>query len=316
MNRRIYFALSTLLPAFAMEIQAEELPAASKPTPEISSSATSAKIQAEELPAASKPTPEISSSTTSAEWRDAKIGMEFVALPKGCYTMGSKDPALGAYPLHQVCVNGFYMSRFETTNQQYQQCVAETACPEPERRDSGINEHFRTGKEDAYESMGSALTAPDHPIVGVSKSDALAFIQWMGNRHPGLRFRLPTEAEWEYACRAGNTQESAAAPLEAVAWYKQNSQSKTQSVGSKQANGFGLHDMLGNVWEWTQDHYDVQAYGQHALHNPQIVNESLFFVVRGGSWSSPVNYLDCGYRGVGEERDRDDNMGFRLVREE
>ncbi|MBF0184769.1 MAG: formylglycine-generating enzyme family protein [Magnetococcales bacterium] len=245
------------------------------------------------------------------EWREPLTGMRFVQLSGGCYQMGSEEPALGARPVHQVCLEPFWLSRYETSNAEYNLCVAAGACSAPERRDSGINEHFRTGKEDHYETMGEALTAANHPVVGISWQDAQQFARWISERS-GERFRLPTEAEWEYACRAGATEPLSAQP---AGWYGENSLGKTHAGGEQAANAFGLHDMNGNVWEWVQDHHDAQGYTQHALHSPVFTKEGMFHVTRGGSWSSALIYLHCAYRGVGEERDRDDNLGFRLVRE-
>ncbi|MEO5364596.1 MAG: formylglycine-generating enzyme family protein [Magnetococcus sp. DMHC-8] len=246
------------------------------------------------------------------EWREPLTGMAFVRLPGGCYHMGSEEPVLGAKPVHQVCLESFWLGRYETSNAQYGLCVAAGICSPPERRDSGINEHFRTGKEDHYETMGAALTAADHPVVGVSWQDAQAFVRWLSARS-GETFRLPTEAEWEYACRAGETEPLSAVPQ---GWYNLNSHGRTHAGGEKQANPFGLYDMSGNVWEWVQDHHDSHGYSQHALWGPLFTKEGFFHVTRGGSWSSAAIYLHCAYRGVGEERDRDDNLGFRLVREE
>lgn len=250
-------------------------------------------------------------------WREPITAMEFTHLPGGCYLMGATAAALGAKPVHRVCVQGFWLARYETSNAQYQRCVAAGSCPEPEQRDSGINEHFRTGNEDHYEAMGEALTAGDHPVVGVSWVNAQTFAQWLSSQS-GEKFRLPTEAEWEYACRAGSSKEptESGGDADVTAWHKDNSQGRHHASGGKAPNGFGLYDMSGNVWEWVQDHFDSQAYSQHAENDPLFVKKDFFHVTRGGSWSSAAIYLNCAYRGVGEERDRDDNLGFRLVRTE
>ncbi|MBF0285070.1 MAG: SUMF1/EgtB/PvdO family nonheme iron enzyme [Magnetococcales bacterium] len=274
--------------------------------------------QGADLPPPALPSAEASPPLES--WRDEGTGLTFLRLPGGCFSMGAADPALGARPVHRVCLPPFWLSRHETGNAPYAQCVADKACPAPERRDSGINEHFRTGDEDHYDAMGDALEAPNHPVVGVSWSDAQQFAQWL-SRRTGKKFRLPTEAEWEYACRGGvgdapSGQEAAPdAPEKIVGWFAGNSDHKTHPAGSLPANPHGLHDMLGNVWEWVQDHYDVEAYAHHPEHAPMIVRESYFHVTRGGSWSGPANRLHCAYRGVGEDRDRDDNLGFRLAME-
>ncbi|MEO5345607.1 MAG: formylglycine-generating enzyme family protein [Magnetococcus sp. YQC-9] len=251
------------------------------------------------------------------EWREPLTDMPFAHISGGCFAMGSAEPVLGAAPIHRVCLNGYWIGRFEVTNGQYAACVADGVCQSSERRDSGINEHFRTGNEDHYERFGEALNAPDHPVVGVSLVDARMFADWL-SAHGEYRYRLPTEAEWEQACRAGGEDRpiESESSLDEKGWFGLNSEGRPHAVGGKSANGFGLYDMQGNVWEWVADHFDRSAYAQHAEHSPLFVKEDLFHVTRGGSWSSAPVYLHCGFRGVGEERDRDDNLGFRLVREE
>ncbi|MBF0165269.1 MAG: SUMF1/EgtB/PvdO family nonheme iron enzyme [Magnetococcales bacterium] len=252
-----------------------------------------------------------------SEWREPLTDMPFVPVPAGCFEMGSAEPVLGATPIHRVCLHGFWMGRHEVTNGAYAACVADGACLPPERRDSGINEHFRTGNEDHYDQFGAALDAPDHPVVGVSRVDAMRFATWL-TAHGAFHYRLPSEAEWEYACRAGQGDEPVGEPesLDGLGWFRHNSDGRPHAVGGKRANGFGLHDLRGNVWEWVLDHFDRGAYARHADHSPLFVKDDLFHVTRGGSWSSAPVYLHCAFRGVGEERDRDDNLGFRLVREE
>ncbi|NGZ06818.1 MAG: formylglycine-generating enzyme family protein [Magnetococcales bacterium] len=250
-------------------------------------------------------------------WQDPVVGMAMVRIEADCFAMGSREPALGAGPVHRVCLDSYWMGQHEVTNRQYGACVAAGACQPPERHDSGINDHFRTGNEDEYDKLGEALDGPDHPVVGVSLVNGWEFVRWLSARS-GQRFRLPTEAEWEYACRAkaGDEPLGNETQWEARGWSQHNSGGRPHAVGSKAPNALGLYDMQGNVWEWVQDHFDVTAYGRHAERNPLFVKEDLFHVSRGGSWSSPGIYLHCAYRGVSEERDRDDNLGLRVVREE
>jgi hypothetical protein len=155
-------------------------------------------------------------------------------------------------------------------------------------------------------------TTGRHPAVSVRWHGAIQCIEWI-SRKTGQRFRLPTEAEWEYACRAGSDA-AAPEPLADHAWFKENSQDKTHEGGQKKANAFGLHDMLGNVWEFCLEPYKP----------PQYVP-----VLRGGSWNSPAKDLRAASRQVAEEDwyERDPNrprslwwytdatfVGFRLVR--
>jgi formylglycine-generating enzyme required for sulfatase activity len=145
------------------------------------------------------------------------------------------------------------------------------------------------------------------PVERVSWTQAKAYCEAVGGR-------LPSEAEWEYAARAGSD-----APrygdLNAIAWYSKNSDGKTHDVGQKQANQWGLHDMLGNVWDWVEDRYDVQYYGQSPSENSTGPASGQTRVVRGGSWSDGPRYLRSSVR-VGLEPDFGyGDVGFRCARE-
>ncbi|MBF0180548.1 MAG: SUMF1/EgtB/PvdO family nonheme iron enzyme [Magnetococcales bacterium] len=255
--------------------------------------------------------------TEAPIWREERTGMAFARIPGGCFRMGSEEPALAARPVHRVCLKPYWIGRHEVTNAEYGRCVAEGGCPAPEQRNTTPNDHFRTGNDDRYESMGASLGAGDHPQVGVSWVDAQRFGEWLSGKS-GHRFRLPTEAEWEYACRGGVAEEIGASGEVSgeFAWYSANSGGTTHAVGKKHPNGYGVYDMSGNAWEWVADHFDARAYESHTEQAPLFVKDDLFHVSRGGSWSSSAIHLHCAFRGVGEERDRDDNLGFRLIREE
>lgn len=229
--------------------------------------------------------------------------------------MGSRTESSGAVPVHEVCLDGFWMGRHEVTNRAYGKCVAAGACAPAERRGSGINYHHRTGNDDDYAALGEALNAPDHPVLGVSWMDARAFARWLSETAVGT-FRLPTEAEWEYACRGGGRNQRFAGgdSVERVGWYEENSGGKPHRVGIKAPNDLGLFDMSGNVWEWVEDVFVTEGYAQHRRKNPLVRAKRKWRVSRGGSWSGAVEFLSCYYRGVGDKADRDDNMGFRLLR--
>jgi len=136
-------------------------------------------------------------------------------------------------------------------------------------------------------------------------------------------FRLPTEAEWEYACRSGGKQEKYAggSDLDAVAWYQENSDRSTHSVAMKAPNGLGLFDMNGNVNEWCVDTYRSWAYSKHERNNPLFREEGYTKVYRGGSWNSKQKYTRCAARSyeivfgsLMNPYYRKDDLGFRLVR--
>ena len=132
------------------------------------------------------------------------------------------------------------------------------------------------------------------------------------------RFRLPTEAEWEYACRADSkvlqSQKPDAEELNKAAWY-QYRQPKPTRVGSLEANAFGLHDMLGNVWEWVGDSYLADGYTRHPLYNPRIETNAPQRVIRGGSMRTELEQTRCTKRGHYPADESLDTIGFRLVRE-
>ena len=136
------------------------------------------------------------------------------------------------------------------------------------------------------------------PVENVSWNDVQLFIQKL-NSATGKQYRLPSEAEWEYACYGGSqTKYCGSDDLNSVAWYNENSTS-THPVGQKQANGYGLYDMSGNVWEWMSDYYNGNCETR---------------VLRGGSWSFGPNFLRAAYRSIGVPLNRNNNFGFRVAR--
>ncbi len=244
-------------------------------------------------------------------WIEPQTGLPFVWVPKGCFQMGTDEevalpadtmfqhlratPDLAAdeHPRHEVCVDGFWISRYETRNRDWQRVMHAKVSP---------------GK-------------PDQPVTSVSWEQARNFAKRLTAAHADkFRFRLPTEAEWEYACRGGAAEESAPSGREAVgyAWYNRNEDgdASPRPVGKLAANGFGLHDMLGNVWEWTDDSYATDAYARHALFNPRAAGPAGERVIRGGSHRSEVMHMRCGNRSRYAPGDALPTIGFRLVRSE
>jgi len=199
------------------------------------------------------------------------IGMRFMLLPAGSFRMG--DPSgkgdEDERPVHQVELDSpFYMGAFEVTQRQYELLM-------------GKNPSQWKGK--------------DHPVDNVSWRDVTAFCNLLSRlpeeKTAGRVYRLPTEAEWEYACRAGTqTHFNCGDDPEAfakAAWFKQNSQNQTHPVGTKAPNAWGLHDMHGNIWEWCQDWYG--NYPNSRVKNPQGPSSGSKRVLRGGAFgSSPV----------------------------
>jgi len=152
------------------------------------------------------------------------------------------------------------------------------------------------------------------PVEQVSWRDVQIFIQRLNKKSKHQGFRLPTEAEWEYACRSGGKNElyCGGRNLDSLGWYNNNSNGRTHPVGMKQPNGLGLYDMSGNVYEWCQDVYHSNAYSNHAIQNP-LATGSGSRVLRGGAWINDARRCRAAYRLWGEPSDRSSRIGFRLV---
>lgn len=221
---------------------------------------------------------------------DPTTGMELVYVPKGCFQMGDTfdDGLINEKPVHEVCVDGFYIGRYEVTQEEYSKIT-------------GSNP-LKSKKGDRY------------PVETVSWDDAQAFIQNLNGKNGG-NYRLPTEAEWEYAARSGGRKEkySGADSPDAVSWNKSNSSGSTHQVGTKSPNSFGLYDMTGNVWEWCQDWYDSSYYNNSPRNNPKGAQSGVFRVFRGGGWDDEPWLVRVAFR-YGDSPDlSDSNVGFRLV---
>ena len=251
-------------------------------------------------------------------WTDPVTGMGFVRVPGGCFQMGSPDGEKGRDtdegPVHEVCVDGFWMGKTEVTNAQFRK--------------------FRSG-HDSKEYEGHSLNGADQPVVYVSWEDAKAYVKWLNGRHNGrFTFRLPTEAEWEYACRAGTTTArfwgddaddacrygNVADRTAKQKWSNwtihdcDDGYAVTAPTGGFKPNQFGLHDTLGNVWEWCEDIYSEDAYGKHQRNNPIYTGGGARRVLRGGSWRSEPGGVRCAYRDRDEPGYRSNRIGFGLLR--
>ncbi len=240
---------------------------------------------------------------TGDTWEEPTTGMIFVWVPSGSFTMGcgdqDRDGNKDEFPGHEVYLDGFWMGRYPVTQEQW---ITVMTTPFLRKLKPNNPSRFRLGGH--------------YPVEQVSWNDAQAFIQRLISANKGkYHFRLPTEAEWEYAARAcGKPQKYAGEhPLEEIAWYSKNSGMTTRPVGRKKHNGLGLYDMSGNVYEWCQDGYGETAYKEHALKNPIISEPANKKVIRGGSWSNSPHELRCTYRAGMNPEFKADYIGFRLV---
>lgn len=200
----------------------------------------------------------------------------------GTFTMGSYDSDTydDEKPMHQETVGSFSIGKYEVTQKEWKALMGNN--PSEFKRD-------------------------DLPVENVSWNDCQVFIRKL-NSLTGRNFRLPTEAEWEYAARGGNRSNgykySGSNNINAVAWYEGNSRGKTHNVGTKGSNELGLHDMSGNVWEWTSSKW-CSDYS-----HPQ---NSSSFVSRGGGWSFIARYCYVSRRDFGGASYRNCSLGLRLV---
>ena len=216
----------------------------------------------------------------------------FVKVPGGTFEMGcgawQSDCEVTEKPVQTVVVSDFEIGKYEVTQAQWKAVMGSN----PSR--------FKACGEDC-------------PVERVAWSGVQKFIEKLNAQGPG-RYRLPTEAEWEYACRSGGKPEQYCGgnDLDAVAWYKLTSTSTTHPVGEKAANGLGIHDMSGNVWEWTCSEYDT--YGSAGKHHAQCSPAGGHWVFRGGGWNHYPEENRSTVRQEGAPEISFSFRGFRLVR--
>jgi len=211
------------------------------------------------------------------------VTLDLVLIRPGTFTMGSDKG--GGERAHQVTLTKpFYLGKYEVTQEQWQQIMG------------GNPSRFKGAK---------------NPVEMVSWDDCQEFMGKLRKKLPGQMFRLPTEAEWEYACRAGTTGEYAG-DLDAMAWYDSNSGSKTHPVGGKKPNAWGLYDMHGNVGEWCADWYG--DYPNSAVTDPTSSNTGSYRVIRGGFWYGSACYCRAADRYGYTPTGGNDYIGFRVAR--
>ena len=216
-----------------------------------------------------------------------------VAVKGGCFEMGDTfgDGGSDEKPVHTVCVDDFRIGIHEVTQELWQAVMGSN----PSKTKAG----------------------GQYPVDNVSWNDTQDFIRSL-NEKSGQKWRLPTEAEWEFAARGGGLKQRFAGTSSSeyaadYAWYEDNSDSKTHTVQSRKPNGLGLHDMSGNVWEWCSDRYDRNYYKQSPRNNPKGDPFGINRVMRGGSASSNQGFLRASYRDYVAPSVRGDLFGLRLV---
>ncbi len=218
-------------------------------------------------------------------------GTQFELIPAGSFEMGSETGQPDESPVHSVTITRpFYVQKTEVTQAQWQAVMGENPS------------HFS--------SCGGMC-----PVDSVSWDDVQEFISRVNQAHEGMNYRLPTEAEWEYAARAGTTGDwGGTGNVDEMAWHLGNGRSRTHPVGLKEANAWGLHDMHGNVSEWVQDWYDWEYYKASPTIDPTGPATGTQRVLRGGDITSIAYQARSAWRGLLEPTARSYRAGFRLVK--
>jgi formylglycine-generating enzyme required for sulfatase activity len=220
------------------------------------------------------------------------VKLEMVLIPAGSFMMGDEKGEDRHKPVHKVSITKpFHLGKYEVTQEQWKAVMGNNP---------------------------SRFKGASNPVEQVSWDDSQVFLGNLNAKAGGQggKFVLPTEAQWEYACRAGSTGKFCFGDdeeqLGEYAWYEKNSGKRTHPVGEKKPNAWGLYDMHGNVWEWCQDWYG--AYGAEAVTDPSGPIMGSFRVARGGCWNYPPSRGRSARRALGRPGDRTVNLGLRVAR--
>lgn len=218
-----------------------------------------------------------------------KTGIEFILVKPGTFLMGNNEGISHDSPVHKVTITKpFFMGKFSVTQKQYQKVI---------------------------ETNPSINKAEENPVENVSWDDCMDFVKKL-NKFSEEDFRLPTEAEWEYCCKAGTTSlyffGDNKGDLCDYGWYKDNSGRKSQKVGTKKQNPWGFYDMLGNVWEWCQDWHS--PYTSKAVTDPKGASSGNNKISRGGACNGSEIVCSCSTRNGTPPDNKSYAYGFRLVK--
>lgn len=287
------FVLS-LLPVVEMHAQANRVKPPSSNTPVKPKPPKPPKKPTGTATTPARPTPPKVNILSQADEVITVNGVSFgmMKVQGGTFTMGAtseqdSDASDDEKPAHQVTLSTFSIGQTEVTQELWQAVMG---------------------------SNPSNFKGAKRPVEEVSWDDCQNFIREL-NSLTGRRFRLPTEAEWEYAARGGNKgnghKYAGSSAIDNVAWYDGNSGAQTHDVATKRANELGLYDMSGNVLEWCQDWYGSYSLGSQT--NPTGASSGSFRVCRGGSWNGSAGLCRVSFRGNGTPSDRDYYLGLRLV---
>ena len=221
----------------------------------------------------------------------------------GTFNMGCEEGRDGYCsnnnPAHSVTLSSFYIGKYEITNTEYAYFLNDYGSDKVKSgtyKGELMIEAYMWGVQKNGDRWAPAPGYENHPVVYVSWYGANEYANWLSEK-TGQQWRLPTEAEWEYAARGGKQTKgykyAGGNDEGAIGWYASNSGSKTHPVGGKQANELGLYDMSGNVWEWCWDWYDKNYYKNSPKSNPKGPDTGSGRVRRGGSWLGSPAFLRC-----------------------
>ncbi len=259
----------------------------------------------------------VTSVSLPSNYTDSETGMEFVLVKGGCFQMGSPSREdgleyIGEDPVHEVCVDDFYLGKYEVTNEQYRK--------------------YRP-VHNSGSFVDDGLNGRNQPVVNVSWQDADGYARWLSKKS-GKKYSLPTEAQWEYAARGGtdtarfwgNSPDDACSYANVAdrTLYRKwgdlfeihdcaDGYVVTAPVGSFKPNGYGLYDMLGNVWEWCQDWYGEEYYSSSPRQNPTGPALGKYRVNRGGGWNNDPRLVRAAYRDWDSPGGAYNGLGFRLA---
>ena len=270
------------------------------------------------------------------------VRLELVLIPAGSFVMGDDSGLDDEKPVHKLTITKpFYLGRCEVTIEQFCRFVEETGYATDAEKGTGFQGafawnsstmEFGMNAEHSWRSTGFAQSG-SHPVVNVSWNDAMAFCKWLSNEQ-GDTYRLPTEAEWEYACRAGTTTRyshgddsegvASVGNLADAAFKEQfpglksainanDGYAYTSPAGNFLPNPFGLYDMHGNVWEWCADWYDAEYYARSPTNNPAGPVTGEERVYRGGGWFNCARGFRSASRSAGLPENRHLTLGFRVA---
>jgi formylglycine-generating enzyme required for sulfatase activity len=263
------------------------------------------------------------------------VSFEMLPIKGGRFTMGTPESEPGhrkdESPQREVKIDPFWMGKFEITWDEYRLFMFSQMAKEDVNKDEVVNAVSRPTRP--YVEMSFGMGINGFPAISMTQHAANKFAEWLSAK-TGHFYRLPTEAEWEYACRAGTTTAYSfgddASKLGEFAWFSGNSGGKYAKVGTKKPNPWGLYDMHGNVMEWTLDQYDPKGYAGLGSANPWNAATMPYpHAVRGGSWNDEAQQLRCGARVASDPSWKQQDpqlpksiwyhtdaqgLGFRLVR--